>query len=307
MKRVWLRIGLLTVTSLSLSRWQRRTFMQVSNISAATSLRSVVDRVSARKTTTFRINCSRAAAILLPPSQQPRRREAGSVAYCRENQRQPDDDAVRPDPDHLRHNGQGWLFKKNIEIEGRSRVVGSVQILGHARNSGQERKNMVVWELYENEKLKTAILTFVQAAALLKRGKTPEHPGGEEFSIDIAISGEVDRRKSVRDIWGSASTRNFSGKSSKGEAVIFDPKQSRGTVGRLQAVGESLGAGGGEAPGTGASTHRDAGKEDAESINRSDEGGKELATGDLTAGRCRTRHVGRRRSSLRHWLDGRGC
>ncbi|KAL6409123.1 hypothetical protein AUP68_05493 [Ilyonectria robusta] len=152
----------------------------------------------------------------------------------------------------------------------------------------------------------TQIIHGTMAAALLKRGKTPEHPGGEEFSIDIAISGEVDRRKSVRDIWGSASTRNFSGKSSKGEAVIFDPKQSRGTVGRLQAVGESLGAGGGEAPGTGASTHRDAGKEDAESINRSDEGGKELATGDLTAGRCRTRHVGRRRSSLRHWLDGRG-
>ncbi|KAH6981569.1 hypothetical protein BKA56DRAFT_615687 [Ilyonectria sp. MPI-CAGE-AT-0026] len=125
--------------------------------------------------------------------------------------------------------------------------------------------------------------------------------------IDTAISGEVDRRKSVKDIWGSASTRNFSGKSSKREVVIFDLKQSRGTVGRLQAVGESLGAGGGEAPGTGASTHRDAGKEDAESINRSDEGGKELAKGDLTAGRCRTRHVGRRRSSLRHWLHGRGC
>ena len=125
--------------------------------------------------------------------------------------------------------GYTWQFKEEMEVEGHSRVVGLVQTLGQAGTGTKKRKNTVVWALYENEQTSSGIPSFLQTAALLKREKTPEYPLGEEFSIDITISGEVDSRKLVKDKWRKV-TKNMSGKDRKGEAVVFDPAESRGTV-----------------------------------------------------------------------------
>ncbi|UKZ61338.1 uncharacterized protein TrAtP1_002604 [Trichoderma atroviride] len=124
--------------------------------------------------------------------------------------------------------GYTWQLKKTDKIKGHARVEGIMRTQGHSSRRGG-RKNTVFWGLYENKAIKSGIPSFMQTAVLLKRDKLVEDPLGERFSAKIMISGEVDRLTNVKEKWETL-TAAMSGSSVKGENILFNPKNNRGTV-----------------------------------------------------------------------------
>ena len=125
--------------------------------------------------------------------------------------------------------GYTWEMSESKTVEGRASVVGLTQALGQTGSMTRARKNTVFWGLYENPQTDSGIPSFMQTAVLLKRETVEGEPLGQKFSADITISGRVDNREWVNDKW-TRITKTMSGKSRKGEEIIFNPEKNRGTV-----------------------------------------------------------------------------
>ncbi|ROW10102.1 hypothetical protein VMCG_02078 [Cytospora schulzeri] len=125
--------------------------------------------------------------------------------------------------------GYTWELKESQTIEDHAAAWGFKQSLNQA-SSVRKRMNTVVWGFSENAKTKNGIPSFVQTAVLLARKKTEAEPWGQKFSADITIRGKVDSHEWVKDKYENV-VKKMTGKSRKGDEVIFDPKKMRDVAG----------------------------------------------------------------------------
>ena len=118
-----------------------------------------------------------------------------------------------------------WQFKKTLDKEHSARISGTIRALGRDRS----KKNTAIWTLLENPDTESGIPTLLQTAILLEREKTDLHPEGDKFRAALDIRGEVDKVTWFQDLCNRVG-KTVSGKTEKGQDVIFNPDTNRGMV-----------------------------------------------------------------------------